>query len=50
MGVSQVKFKSKIVSTEQEIIALSEQGYDCQSIGENKWLMKRNLNIPFKGS
>ena len=50
MGVSQVKFKSIIVSTDQEIIALSEQGYDCQSIGENKWLMKRNLNIPFKGS
>jgi len=50
MGVPQVKFKSIIVSTDQEIIALTEQGYDCQSIGENKWLMKRNLNIPFKGS
>ena len=50
IGVSQVRFKSIVVSTEQEVIALSEQGYDCQSIGENKWLMKRNINIPFKGS
>ena len=31
----------KIVSSEDEIISLTEKGYDCQTIGENKWLMKK---------
>jgi len=25
----------------EEVVALAKQGYDCQPIGENKWLMRR---------
>lgn len=35
------KIDSKIVKTEKEIIELSNQGYDCQPIGNNKWLMRK---------
>lgn len=31
----------KIVTSEEEIIALARLGYDCQTIGVNKWLMKK---------
>lgn len=30
----------KIMTSEEEIMALARQGYDCQPIGANKWLMK----------
>jgi integrase len=38
---SEQKYDVKIVTSEEEIIELAKQGYDCQQIGENKWLMKR---------
>lgn len=31
----------KIVASEEEIIVLARLGYDCQPLGANKWLMKR---------
>ncbi len=45
---AQAKADSKIVATEKEVIELSNQGYDCQPIGENKWLMRRGPNATFK--
>jgi integrase len=39
--MSQNNFESKMVSTEEEIIELSNQGYDCQPIGKDRWLMRR---------
>lgn len=39
------KFESKIVTTEKELIELSNQGYDCQPIGENKWLMRKKIQM-----
>jgi site-specific recombinase XerD len=42
--ISISKFESKIVTTEKEIIELSNQGYDCQPIGKNKWLMRRKIS------
>ena len=35
------KYEVRIVSIEAEIIELSSQGWECQQIGDNKWLMKR---------
>ena len=35
------KYEIKIVNTEEEIVELASQGWRCQVIGENKWLMKR---------
>ena len=35
------RYESKIVTTDQEIIELSMQGYDCQPIGNSRWLMRR---------
>jgi len=31
----------KIVTLEEDILKLAQQGYDCQSIGVNKWLMRK---------
>ena len=31
----------KIVTSEEEIVSLATEGYDCQPIGVNKWLMKK---------
>jgi len=31
----------KVVTSIEQVIALAKQGYDCQPIGENKWLMRR---------
>jgi len=42
---AQIEFKSKIVTTEEEIIRLSNQGYDCQPIGKSKWLMRRGIHM-----
>ena len=43
------EFDSKIVTTEKEIIELSNQGYDCQSIGKSKWIMRKKIsNVTFK--
>ena len=39
---------AKIVKTEKELIELSNQGYECQQVGNNKWLMRRKIsNITF---
>jgi integrase len=34
--------ESKIVTSEEELIQLSNKGYDCQIIGTDKWLMRRH--------
>ncbi|MFQ5814896.1 MAG: tyrosine-type recombinase/integrase [Candidatus Hydrothermarchaeaceae archaeon] len=34
---------AKIVTSEEEIIKFAELGYDCQSIGADKWLMKKSI-------
>lgn len=31
----------KIANSEEEIVALARLGYDCQAIGDNKWLMRK---------
>ena len=31
----------KIVTSEEELVSLSKFGYNCQTIGVNKWLMRR---------
>lgn len=38
------KYDSRIVTTEEEIIRLANLGYDCQTIGQGKWLMRRKIN------
>jgi site-specific recombinase XerD len=38
-----VGFESVIVDSEQEIIHLSNRGFDCQPIGPSKWLMRKKL-------
>lgn len=37
----EVKYDTKLVTSEGEIIELAKLGYDCQPIGAGKWLMKR---------
>jgi hypothetical protein len=41
--ISAKKYESKIVSTEEEVIELSNLGYECQPLGNGKWLMRRKL-------
>ena len=31
----------KIVTSEDEVVTLTKNGYDCQPFGKNKWLMKK---------
>jgi len=38
--VNQAKYDVRIVTSEEEIIELAKLGYDCQQIGEGKWLMR----------
>jgi site-specific recombinase XerD len=40
---SREKYDSKIVHSEKEVIRLSNQGYDCQMISSDKWLMRKKL-------
>jgi len=37
-------YESKIVTSEDEVIKLSNEGYDCHLVGENKWLMRKRIN------
>jgi integrase len=37
-------YESKIVTCEEELIQLSNKGYECQIIGTNKWLMRKKHN------
>ncbi|MEA2055783.1 MAG: site-specific integrase [Candidatus Thermoplasmatota archaeon] len=34
-------YESKIVNSKEEVINLSNLGYDCQSIGNREWLMRK---------
>lgn len=36
-------FNVKIVTSEEEIVEFAKIGYDCQSVGVNKWLMKKQI-------
>lgn len=36
-------FDVKIVISEEEIVEFAKIGYDCQSVGVNKWLMKKQI-------
>jgi len=36
-------YESKIVTSEKQIIELSNQGYECQTLGNKKWLMRKNI-------
>ncbi|MCD6371240.1 MAG: site-specific integrase [Candidatus Aenigmarchaeota archaeon] len=42
-NLNQVKYDVKIVTSEEEIIELAKQGYDCQQIAQNKWLMRKKI-------
>ncbi len=37
------RYESRIVDSEEEVIRLTNRGYDCQMMGVNKWLMKRKI-------
>ncbi|KXB01174.1 hypothetical protein AKJ45_02360 [candidate division MSBL1 archaeon SCGC-AAA261F19] len=39
-----INFKGKIVESEVEIIKFSNKGYDCQPLGNEKWLMKKEID------
>ncbi|MHB1492805.1 MAG: tyrosine-type recombinase/integrase [Thermoplasmataceae archaeon] len=39
----QKEYEVRIVSTEEEIIELASQGWECQTIGLEKWLMRRKV-------
>ena len=43
-SVQKESFESRIVSAESELIELSNKGWECQTIGQQKWLMRRSLN------
>ena len=36
-------FDVKIVTSEEGIVEFAKIGYDCQSDGVNKWLMKKQI-------
>ena len=38
--VQQNRFDVKVVCNEQEIIELASNGWECQPIGQGKWLMR----------
>ena len=40
-SIGRRKHDAKIVTSEEEIIELAKQGYECQVIGNCKWLMKK---------
>ena len=42
-NLNQAKYDVKIVTSEEEIIELAKQGYDCQQIAQNKWLMRKKI-------
>ena len=44
------QYESKIVSAEEEVIELSDLGYECQPLGNGKWLMRRKANISFNST
>lgn len=39
------KYDAKIASSEEEVLELAKLGYDCQPMGNGKWLMKRSMSF-----
>ena len=39
--VNSNKYDVRIATSIEQVIALARLGYDCQPIGDNKWLMKK---------
>jgi len=37
------EYESKIVNTKEEVIQLSNLGFDCQPIGKGEWLMRKKI-------
>ncbi|MCW1296716.1 MAG: site-specific integrase [Candidatus Parvarchaeota archaeon] len=37
------QYESKVVSSEEEVVELSNLGYECQPLGNGKWLMRRKI-------
>jgi site-specific recombinase XerD len=37
------EYESKIVNTKEEVIRLSNLGFDCQPIGNREWLMRKKI-------
>ena len=40
-SIGKRKHDAKIVNSKEEIIELAQQGYSCQLIGENQWLLTK---------
>ena len=40
-SIGKRKHDAKMVTSKEEIIELAQQGYSCQSIGENQWLLTK---------
>ena len=36
-------YESKIVNIKEEVIRLSNLGFDCQPIGNSEWLMRKKI-------
>ena len=37
------EYESKIVNTKEEVIQLSNLGFDCQPVGNGEWLMRKKI-------
>jgi len=37
------EYESKIVNTKEEVVRLSNLGFDCQPIGKGEWLMRKKI-------
>jgi len=35
----------KVATSIDQVIALAKLGYDCQPIGENRWLMRKSFKV-----
>ena len=46
----ETKLESKIVQSEVELLHYVSEGFDCQVIGTNKWLVKREITTELSGS
>lgn len=42
------EFESRIITSDSDLIALSNDGWDCQLIGDRKWLMRRRRSDVFQ--
>jgi integrase len=46
----ETKLESKIVQSEVELLHYVSEGFDCQVVGTNKWLVKREITTELSGS